>query len=299
MCQKQANPNSDVTVVIPTYNRCQELEVTLPTYSCSRCVKEVLVVSNGSIDGTSKVIQDINDKMRKPVKEIQFAVKLGAQKAKAIGLAQSQTKYVLFGEDDVYLSPNYIETLYLLSEEYNCDIISGKIIDVQVGKTHEIERLIASQTISLGFPQDHRPFVVPEQNLKSNKLCEVPFTHAIILVKSAGIKDNFFNPWYRGNGYREETDLLLNARESGMKVFFTHTTCCYHLRGSMSRKGGQRINRVLAEFWAMYNTWYMLKKHWNLLSNDFNLKCGPLFNTFLYFLHRERHYLLRLVKGQW
>lgn len=80
------------------------------------------------------------------------------------------------------------------------------------------------------------------------------------------------------------------------KYFFTPSTSCYHLRDSLGRTGGQRKNRLAVEFWAIYNTWYMLKKHWAILANDFKLKGGPLFNTFLYSIHREYGYLLRAFK---
>ncbi len=286
---------NDITVIIPTYNRAKELQLTLPSYIENKRIKKILIVNNGSVDETSDVIASFQ-KDSDFVKEIKIKDKTGAQKARMIGISEADTEYILLGEDDVYLAPNYTNILHEQLNSFSCDIISGNLIPIRIDSNCRIERYINSNNERPGWPQDFKPFRIPEEKFKSGKALAVPFTHAIALVKRKLFNEVSFDPWYSGNGFREETDFFLSARKIGAKILFTPDTSCYHIRGSMSKKGGQRTNRLLVEFWAMYNTWYMLKKHRDILSTDLKLRYGPLLTTFLYMLHREYYYLLRFAK---
>jgi len=290
--------NNIITVIIPTHNRAKELELTLPSYIRNRLIKKIIVVNNGSTDDTSTVIASFREKTDS-VREIKIHKKSGAQKARMVGISEAHTEYVLLGEDDVYLAPDYTDVLHKQLNEFSCDTISGNLVPVRMDSDCQIEEFVKNTKQTLGWPQDLRPFRIPEENFRSGKPAVVPFTHAIALVKRKLFNEVSFDPWYSGTGFREETDFFLSARKNGAKIFFTPDTSCYHIRGVMSKKGGQRANRVLVEFWAMYNTWYMLKKHWDILSADLRLRHGPLFNTFLYMLHREYNYLLRLVNHKY
>jgi len=288
----------NISVIIPTHNRAKELSLVLPSYMVSKRIKEIIIINNGSTNETSDVIEAFR-KNSSLIREIRVNQKLSAQKSRMLGISEAYTDYILIGEDDVYLSPDYVDILYNQLKEYSCDIIGGKLIPIKINSPSELFN-IHNDTISnfIGFPQDFRPFNFYEK-LKASKPAEVPLIHAIVLLKKSIFNNVSFDPWYSGNGFREETDFFLSARKFGAKIFFTPDTFCYHLRGSMSARGGQRINRLLVEFWSIYNTWYMLKKHWDILSNDFRLKYGILFTTLLYFIHRECAYLLRVIKRQY
>jgi len=287
--------SNDIIVIIPTCNRAKELQLTLPSYIENKRIKQILIVNNGSVDETSDVIASFQ-KNSDFVKEIKIKDKVGAQKARMIGISEADTQYILLGEDDVYLAPNYTEVLHKQLNSLSCDIISGNLVPVRVDPNCKIEKYTKSNNEQPGWPQDLRPFRIPEELFRSGKPSAVPFTHAVTLVKRKVFNEVSFDPWYSGTGFREETDFFLSAREMAARIFFTPDTSCYHLRGVLSKKGGQRKNRLLAEFWAIYNTWYMTKKHRDILSTDLGLRYGPLLTTFSYMLHREYYYLLRLAK---
>ncbi|MSM41272.1 MAG: glycosyltransferase [Geobacter sp.] len=288
----------NISVVIPTYNRAEELALTLPSYINNMYVREIIVVNNGSTDTTSDVVSSyINDVAR--VVEIKLPDKIGAPKARTIGLSYVDCEYILLGEDDVYLAPDYTKVLYDQLSENSCDIISGKIINIRVSSTGDLGKLISDlDTREMeGFPQDFSPYQVSLSQLKTGRPIQVPYSHIIILGKKSVFDNIDFDPWYSaGNGYREDTDFLLTARKHGFKLFFSQDTVCFHLRGILSQKGGQRINRILIEYWAIYNTWYMTKKHWGLVSDDFKLINGPLYNTVIYSLSRWKYYFQRILQ---
>jgi len=291
----------DITVIIPTYNRAKELVLTLPSYIENKNVREIIVVNDGSTDETGDIIQSFRENSRL-LREIKNNKKLGQPKARRVGISEADTEYILFGEDDVYLSSDYINILYKQLKEFSCDIISGKLINVRIDSQYKIKDYINNINIQnfIGFPQDFKPFKLSEKTLDIGVPIEVPFTHAIVLTKKSICNNVVFDSFYTfGNSYREDTDFFLSARKYGAKILFTPDTSCYHMRGSLGQSGGQRINRLFVEFLSIYNTWYMLKKHWNILSDDFELKHGPLFNTLIYLIHREYGYLSRAMKGKY
>lgn len=291
---RPAAENKVISVIIPTYNRAEELRLTLPGYLKNRYINRIIVVNDGSTDNTSSVIASFAEK-NGMISELRLTGKNGAQKARMAALPQVDTEYILIGEDDVYPAPDYTETLYAQILSCCCDIISGKLHNVKMTENAAIEQYFPMHKTSFGFPADYSPLRIFPPETELSHPVEVPHTHAIALIKSSIFRTVSFDPWYAGNGYREETDFFLSARQAGAKIFFTPDTSCYHLRGTMSKRGGQRVNRTAQEFWAVYNTWHMLKKHWNLVSRDFNLKHGPLFNTLLYTYHREWNNLKKLI----
>ena len=102
---------NDITVIIPTHNRAKELQLTLPSYIENKRIKQILIVNNGSVDETSAVIASFR-KDSDFVKEIKIKDKTGSQKARMIGISEINTEYILLGEDDVYLAPDYTNILH-------------------------------------------------------------------------------------------------------------------------------------------------------------------------------------------
>ena len=288
----------NITVIIPTYNRSKELIVTIPSYIKSKYVYEIIFVNNGSIDNSGDVIQSFKDnKEGVIITEIVVKERVGAPRAREIAFNSVNTDYILLGEDDVYLSDVYTEVLmnYIINEKI--DFISGRLINVKIKNIKNInnELIIAGKSEGDFFPQDHFPFIV-ESRILENSLIEVPYTHIIILMKKDITNNINVDKWYsNGNGYREDTDFILQARLKGFRLFYTSMTDCYHLRGIMSRSGGQRINRIIVEFYSIYNTYYMLKKFWKILSKDFNLKFNPLISTTQYAYYRWKYYFIKIL----
>ncbi len=222
---------TNVTVVIPTYNRAKELRITLSSY-VSKLTKKIIIVNNGLRDDTSDVITSFNDRYG-IFREIRISEKVGASRAKMIGVLDASTEYVLIGEDDVFLSPDYIDSLHSQIKEFHCDIISGKIISLKINSEQGVEKSIKSINNKdvIGFPQDFKPFQVPEKILTLGIPVEVPFTHAVCLLKKSICDENLFDSWYAGNGFREETDFFLSARELGAKIFFYPVYFLLSLKG--------------------------------------------------------------------
>ena len=113
-----------VTVIIPTYNRKGLLRETLDslaqqTYPSDHF--EVIIVDDGSTDGTEEVAADA----------FPFALRYfwqsnqGDANARNVGVQQSQADFLVFLDDDILVEPGYLTHLIHAHEKCNNTIVVG------------------------------------------------------------------------------------------------------------------------------------------------------------------------------
>ncbi|SOC50191.1 Glycosyltransferase, GT2 family [Blastococcus aggregatus] len=91
----RASPTADVTVVVASQNRREDLLVTLPRHEAP-----VILVDNGSTDGTVEAVLAAHP----AVTVIPLDRNLGAR-ARTLGAAQAGTPFVAFADDDSWWAP--------------------------------------------------------------------------------------------------------------------------------------------------------------------------------------------------
>jgi GT2 family glycosyltransferase/peptidoglycan/xylan/chitin deacetylase (PgdA/CDA1 family) len=98
-----------ISVIIPTYNRRQVLERTLPGVLAQDFPPqdyEVIVVVDGSTDGTAEMLRDLKPQCSLRVLESQH---LGAGAARNVGIRAAAGELVLFLDDDLITTPNLLQ----------------------------------------------------------------------------------------------------------------------------------------------------------------------------------------------
>jgi glycosyltransferase involved in cell wall biosynthesis len=98
----------DITVIIPTHNRCELLRKTLDGLSRqtgSASVKEVIVVSDGSTDSTTDIAQQFSTRL--PIRVLEQP-RSGVSRARNYGIREAKSDVVLFLDDDVVPGPQLI-----------------------------------------------------------------------------------------------------------------------------------------------------------------------------------------------
>lgn len=113
----------DVSVVIPTHNRKGYLRKAID--SCldgnDEIDVEVVVVDDGSTDGTRGYLEQLDDARVRP----RFQEHQGGQVARNRGLAEARGEYIKFLDDDDWLAPNaLVREVYTLRES-QADVCSG------------------------------------------------------------------------------------------------------------------------------------------------------------------------------
>lgn len=285
---------TSVTVLIPTFNRAEALRAVWPSYTCQQDVDRIVVVNDGSIDSTTEVVRRLAAECPTPVVQLEHPHKLGQQHSRMSALAAARTEWVLFGEDDVYLANDYISSLVEQAGKLRADVIAGRLVNVSAPIDFSPDRIADTATTESG-PVFDLSRLDANFALRPSMAMRAPYLHSIALIRRDVFQRVHFDPWYRGNGHREETDFYLSANEIGYRAFFSPDTVCFHLRGPISATGGQRINRVAFEFWHFVNTWHLVAKHWAYLEQHHGFTGGVSTWMARYLLRRQWAQLIRIA----
>jgi glycosyltransferase involved in cell wall biosynthesis len=121
----------DVSVVIPTYNREEYLRKAIA--SCfegnENVDVEVVVVDDGSTDGTREYLEELDDDRVRPI----FQAHQGGQVARSWGLKEARGEYVKFLDDDDWLASGALRKEVETLEQTGTEVCSGgyRVIDEQ------------------------------------------------------------------------------------------------------------------------------------------------------------------------
>jgi GT2 family glycosyltransferase len=102
--------NAEISIIIPTYNRRASLERVLTALQAQTLPRErfeVVVVSDGSSDGTNEYLQALEASQALPVKAI-FQANQGVAVARNNGVRAATAELVLFLDDDVIPAPQLV-----------------------------------------------------------------------------------------------------------------------------------------------------------------------------------------------
>lgn len=287
-----------ITILIPTFNRIRALEAVWPSYTAQSNVERVVVIDDGSTDGTSERVNALAETAPFQVDLIRHESQMGQPASRMAGVKAARTDWVLFGEDDVWLSQDYCATLLREAGELDASVIAGRIVTARV--PGEFTTACLSDPPSrIVEPGDVFDMTSMDARFSERTATPVraPFVHSIALIRRGIFKTVQFDSWYSGNSWREETDFYLAARTAGANIYFTPDTVCYHLRGPVSASGGQRINRLRFEYLAWRNTRYLVKKHWRHLQSEHGLRGSATGWTIRYYLRRQVAQLRRIARS--
>jgi glycosyltransferase involved in cell wall biosynthesis len=97
-----------VSVIIPTYNRqVHVIEAIDSVLSQTLADFEVLVIDDGSTDGTAEAVRAIDD----PRIRYFYKDNGGVSSARNMGIDKAQSRYVAFLDSDDLYTPEYLETM--------------------------------------------------------------------------------------------------------------------------------------------------------------------------------------------
>ncbi len=252
-----------ITIILPSYNRAHTLRLTLPLY-LALPVKEILMVDDGSTDETPQLANGVDDErfvyLRNPRR-------LNLPATRNAGIAHATQSHILMGEDDVIMDGAYVRRLYAHLLELQADIVAGRLIGLLHGENPEEalaradqeppQPLIAVEALSGNYSQRLETPVV------------TPLLHACSLYRRDFGLAHPYDPGYRGNALREESDFYMNARAAGAKLFFCGDAVAYHMYHDYG--GGCRGSQWAYAMWGIRNNHRFLGRHWATLREELKL----------------------------
>lgn len=116
-----ARPAPQITVAIPTFNRCDQLRETvyaLLTVGVFGTAAALIVVDDGSTDGTEQFMRELESTYEGPVSlRYHRQVNQGPAAARNWALEQCETEWIAFLDDDCVPEPGWLKALFTMIQE--------------------------------------------------------------------------------------------------------------------------------------------------------------------------------------
>ncbi len=288
--------SKDISIIIPTYNRPQDLQRSLFSYFDQDDVLEIIIIDDCSESSYKDVINFYNKKYPSTkLIYIKNEKNLGAGASRNIGIENAHGKYILWGEDDAFLEKNYAKILK--------NKISEKTIyfgSIYYGITPEMP-LIEKQNIIKSQQEINKPLfnyntLEGYYRKKIDGDIEVPFGHALLMAPISAYENIRYYEGYKINGYREETDAQVRMTKNGYKIFYTSDTECYHFP-ALNKEGGQHhSSRIKYEFYKIVNNNIFIDRHYIWLMSKYDLPHSKTIAKLTFDLNVITSLFIRMVK---
>lgn len=207
-----------ISVIVPVYNQAAFLPKCLNSIrQQSFSDFEVLVINDGSVDDSQKIIEKFKHSDSRFHSLINSENK-GPGQSRNLAISEASGKYLLFVDSDDWIHPKSCEILYANAEKYSLDLLIGKYVtrnqrdETEDGSLAPVTHVICNTGERIFYEFDVftavwdkfwlREFVL-QNNLKNNEehiFEDIPFTvKGLITAKKAGVIDFPFYFYYRGN----------------------------------------------------------------------------------------------------
>lgn len=222
------------------------VSVTIVTYNSGRFIRrclesalaqnypylEIVVVDNGSTDGTLDILENFSNRCRVVCNEVNIGFAGGQNQA----ISLSGGKWVLALNPDVLMFPDFIQKL-VESGEKNSTIgtVCGKLLAMDAGFNLSTPPLIDSTGIYFTPNLRHldRGSLQPDRGEFENPEYVFGATGAAALYRRSMIDDVSLNWEFFDNdffAYREDADVSWRAQLLGWKCLYTPQATAYHVR---------------------------------------------------------------------
>jgi len=239
------------SIIIPVFNNLHLTQQCLDSIfkNTTPGLYEVIVVDNGSSDGSREYLQSIQPRVRYIRNSRNLFFARGCNR----GAWSANSENLLFLNNDTVVKPGWLEAmLEVLAESPEIGIVGNKQLFPSTNPVYcdlvwHAGMTFTEQTDSwhvfFGFDADH-----PAVNRQRDYPC---VTGCCLLIrKSLFERLRGFDPWFQ-NGY-EDTDLCLRAGNTGARIVYTpKSEIVHHVSASESRFDRHLANLLrFRERWA-------------------------------------------------
>lgn len=252
----------NISFVILTWNSKKHIEQCLTSIfnnaSDSLAPYEILIVDNGSSDGTLSIIQKFEMKYPEIVKVIQIGYNSGTTYSRNIALKMSKGAFIAIIDSDVNVLPSVLETLIeTLVNDDQIGLVAPKLVYAN-GKFQQ-----STDNFPTVFTKIYRYFFLKHIENKTNYNNNSDYKQSVDYAISAfwllkrkvfekvGLLDEniFYSP--------EDVDYCLRIWKSGYRIVYVPNVSSVHYAQEISR--GFRMNKATIEH--IKGLLYFFKKH--------------------------------------
>lgn len=217
------------SLIITTYNRPDALFLVLQSLARQRVApKEVIVVDDGSLSGTGKVVDYWRGRLKCQVihawqRDHQFR----AARSRNLGIEKASGEQIVFVDGDCLMPPWFIEAHRNLFGENTMVAGSRHLLSLeeteQLLNTSDFNSLPLFSSIKFYRLKNSWMRALLRSNWRQVRTCNLS------LSRSTLIKVGGFDEAYVGWG-REDSDLVIRLQNEGVKIISgRYATCVEHL----------------------------------------------------------------------
>ena len=277
----------DLTVVIPNFNGKHLLKQCFESLKIQNCSMDVIVVDNGSADGSADYI-----KQNYPEFElIENSTNLGFSKAVNQGIMASNTEFIMLLNNDVVLEENAINNLLnCIKQDKRIFAVASKMLNGDKITIDDVgdDYTLLGWTKKVGNGKSEASYTMEREIFSA---CAGAAIYRSKVFNEIGYFDESFF------AYMEDVDISYRARIHGYKCVYCPKAVVYHLGSATS---GSRYNSFKIKLAARNNVYVPYKNMpWpQLLLNLIFLLVGYLIK-YLFFLRKGygKDYLNGLKEG--
>lgn len=264
-----------IRIVVPCFERPHALRRTLPSL-LRQPVAEIVVVDDGSREPLAGPVREIAGDDRR-LSVLRLPRNRGSAAARNAGAETATAGFVLFGDDDVVLAPDYVATLHAHLLAQGAGVAAGRRLWLAPGEAIDEARARCRRRVDPSALVDCRRFVYDDEADFEHDL-PAPLVGATMLVRRELLREvSYDESLYRRGGFREETDFQVQARRAGARLLACPHALAFHLsKRELGRAGGQRKGRLLAYEWSVLrNDAAFRRKHFAALRDELGFRPGP------------------------
>lgn len=256
-----------LSVVIPTKDRRHLLTRVLPSYFAQPEMTQLVIVVDGSTDGTAEYLTRLA--RREPrLTVLVNEVNLGVPAAKNRALAAVSEDLVFIAEDDLELTDDFLATLLAHREALGADLMSGRVVWRHDG---ESARDAIARTDAVPGPMVDRAAIEIRGGVVPADDAFTLMTASPILGRSDVVRGIGFDPGYRVNFWREETDFQVTAQERGYTLAICPHAVCFNYIVPGDRGGCHAALGWSRARWVVANNRRFLRKHRAFIDREFDI----------------------------
>lgn len=256
-----------VSVVIVTYNGRKRLADTLNHLSNQKNINfnfEIIIVDNNSNDGTSETALHIWEDLGSPF-ELRIVIEKnpGTMYARKRGIEESNYRYMLYCDDDNWLSDEYVSTAYNIINKNDMIAAVGGYGELVFEKNFDIPNWIWNYENNFGGPQ-------------SNKDGDITFKKGCLYTAGAILDIKWLDKLYKlgftstlkGRDGKslvagEDTELTFALKIIGGQLHYSSKMAFKHFMPK------ERINWVyLRKLWYSHGVANYVLSPWNIYFNN-------------------------------
>lgn len=222
----------DISIITCTYNRGQNL------VDCFACLDrlvvnvpiswELILVDNNSSDDTKEIVEQLAQECKFDIRYA-FEAEQGLSAARNRGIKEAKGTYLIFIDDDIRVSPNWLQSIYTTFRQFDCEAVGGRI---HVESPEKLPKWITPDMYGFLGHQDFGAQPHPMDGIK-----EFPFGGNMAVHRRVFdmIGDFNVNLGRKGTGLKkeelfkgEETDFFHRLAAAGGKFYYHPDALVFH-----------------------------------------------------------------------